>query len=271
MKKHIELGLAGEYQYPPYQKFGPGMRSCNIIHYVISGKGYFTANGKTWTLEKGNAFIIYKGETVEYHADKDDPWRYVWIDFDGDMCEAMLGKTGFSIFERVTPPLSEEIMLPIFKNFSNEFGSESYELFGISNLFRLIAEIARVFPNGSGLKKNASIAEQAMDLINANYKNMDCRVEKIAEMLSVSRSQIYRSFVEKYGTSPKSYIDNLRIRYAKKLLCDEAITVAEVSYSSGFSDPLYFSGVFRRITGFSPSKYKKAFLTKKSYQECPKM
>ena len=61
MKNIIQLGFSGEYSFPPYQKYGPAVRSCNIIHLVLSGKGYLTASGKVHEITGGRAFIIYEG------------------------------------------------------------------------------------------------------------------------------------------------------------------------------------------------------------------
>ena len=62
--------------------------------------------------------------------------------------------------------------------------------------------------------------------------------------------------MDKYGVSPKAYIDSLRIDYAKKLLSQKEMSVAEVSYSIGFGEPLYFSTSFRKAVGLSPTEYK---------------
>ncbi len=258
MKNILSLSRAAESQCPPGQKFGPGMRECYIIHYVISGKGYFAADGKRWTIGPGRAFIIYQGETMEYAADKDDPWRYTWIDFRGEIAEALLNTTGFSREKRVTPPLDNERILEIFHNFKNDFSSESGELQGIANLVELISEISSKFPSEKYTQETNS-AERARHLMQRNYRNIECRVEEIAEMLGINRSQLYRTFIERYGITPKEYINTKRIDYAKKLLENGELSVSEVSYSSGFSDPLYFSGVFKRSLGMTPSEYKLRF------------
>ncbi len=256
MKKLLSLSPTGEYEYPPYQKFGPGARDCCIIHYVISGKGYFRTGGKMWEITGGRAFIIYQGETIEYYADREDPWHYLWVDFGGELAEKLLDATGFSVENRVSAPLDNEKMIEAFKSFKNDFSSESAELFGMASLISLIAEIAKHFPKDKYDARMGN-ADRAKVLISRYYRSAECRVEDIAEMLGMSRSQLYRAFVEKYGISPKEYIDSLRIKLAKTLLEYGGTSVAEVCYSTGFSDPLYFSAVFKKRMGCSPSAYRK--------------
>ena len=56
------------------------------IHYVIGGKGYF--NGSA--IRVGQAFIVYKNDFCEYYPDKNDPWTYIWLRFEGDDSEDLL-------------------------------------------------------------------------------------------------------------------------------------------------------------------------------------
>ena len=257
MKNIVELGFSGEYSFPPYQKFGPAIRSCNIIHLVLSGKGYFTASGVTHEIGAGEAFIIYEGEKVEYHADKLTPWSYVWIDFSGEAADTILSKTGFSESRRVTPVMDTKIFEPIFSRLRESATTDAEKLMRIAAFFELVAEISKSFPSENHALEREGIAEIAKRLINANFTSSECRVEKIAEIVDISRSQLYRAFMDKYGASPKAYIDTLRIDLAKKLLTRSEMTVAEVSYSVGFMEPLYFSTAFKKSTGISPTEFKK--------------
>lgn len=257
MKNVIELGFSGEYSYPPYQKFGPAVRSCNIIHFVLSGKGYFTAGGKTYQICGGQAFIIYEGEKIEYHADKATPWSYVWIDFSGEASEAILSKTGFSENCRVTPTMDTEVFKEVFGRLRKRAFTDSEKLMRLSAFFELVSLISESLPNKAERWRADGIAEIAKRLINENFTSTECRVEKIAEIIGISRSQLYRAFMDKYGISPKEYIGSLRIDSAKKLLSRTEMSVSEVSYSSGFAEPLYFSSCFRKATGVSPLEFKK--------------
>ena len=56
-------------------RFGPSVRNQYIVHYVLSGKGYFNGN----KVEKGQGFLILPGMHEEYHSDEAEPWEFVWI------------------------------------------------------------------------------------------------------------------------------------------------------------------------------------------------
>ena len=65
------------------------------------------------------------------------------------------------------------------------------------------------------------------------------------------------------GITYSEYLRNLRIRYAASLFDHGIDSVKNVAFLSGFTDPMYFSGVFKKVTGLSPKEYKKAGKTEK--------
>lgn len=94
--------------------------------------------------------------------------------------------------------------------------------------------------------------------IDANLSNPDFAVDDLARATGYSRTQFYSKMSEVTGYSPKEYIREKRMNHAAELLHQgEMITVAEVAYQCGFSDPLYFSRCFKQYFGMSPSKYQK--------------
>ena len=58
------------------------------------------------------------------------------------------------------------------------------------------------------------------------------------------------------GITPQDLLGEARIKHASRLLLETDLTIAEVSYDSGFADPKYFSRCFKKSTGLSPSEYK---------------
>ncbi|MBO5627372.1 MAG: response regulator [Prevotella sp.] len=94
--------------------------------------------------------------------------------------------------------------------------------------------------------------------IGANLSNPEFVVDDLARVTGYSRTQFYSKMSELTGYSPKEYIRRQRMNRAAELLHQgEMITVAEVAYQCGFSDPLYFSRCFKQYYGMSPSRYQK--------------
>ena len=70
--------------------FGPAVRSHQLIHFVLKGKGIYRTEYGEYELKEGEAFSIRPGEVTYYRADLEEPWSYAWIAFDGDEAEALL-------------------------------------------------------------------------------------------------------------------------------------------------------------------------------------
>lgn len=76
--------------------YGPEVRTEFLIHIVVSGKGIYSVNNKTYEIGPNMAFLIYPGVTTYYEASHDDPWTYVWVGFNGIKAEAALKYAHFS-------------------------------------------------------------------------------------------------------------------------------------------------------------------------------
>lgn len=81
-------------------------------------------------------------------------------------------------------------------------------------------------------------------------------VDDMAEAMGYRRSVFFKKVKLLTGQTPAEYIKNLRMNRAAEMLRDETITVAEVCYKVGISDPHYFTKVFKQQFGLSPKKYQ---------------
>lgn len=82
-------------------------------------------------------------------------------------------------------------------------------------------------------------------------------VDDLAAMFRMGHSKFYERVKSTTGKAPNCYIRDCRMEAARRLLEDESLTVAEVAYKVGFSDPFYFGTCFKRQYGVTPSKYQK--------------
>ncbi|WP_162415527.1 hybrid sensor histidine kinase/response regulator transcription factor [Cyclobacterium roseum] len=82
----------------------------------------------------------------------------------------------------------------------------------------------------------------------------DFSVDHLADAISLSRSQVHRKIKAITGYSTSIYIRMIRLEKAKELLTVENLTIAEVAYRVGFKSPVYFSQIFRKTFGESPTE-----------------
>jgi len=97
--RHGEISVlfCGEGRPLELHNNGPGIHDYYLMHTVISGRGYFSLNGKGYNCGAGDTFLIFPGALYQYVADEREPWHYVWAAFQGHRCEPLLHQLGWSL------------------------------------------------------------------------------------------------------------------------------------------------------------------------------
>ena len=86
----------------PAHSFGPAARNHYLFHYILSGTGMLNAddsngNTKTYHVKSGQGFMIYPNQITTYVSDRNLPWEYIWIEFDGLRVREALGIAGLTV------------------------------------------------------------------------------------------------------------------------------------------------------------------------------
>lgn len=100
------------------------------------------------------------------------------------------------------------------------------------------------------------LVDNATAYVENNISNCDITVETMSEALNMSRVHLYKRLTAITGQTPSEFIRDIRLRHAERLLRLSQLTVSEVSYKVGISNPRYFSKYFKDKYGMLPSQYK---------------
>lgn len=106
----------------------------------------------------------------------------------------------------------------------------------------------------------AKYAFEAMKEIRQNYQK-EISVTYMAEQIGISRTHLSHCFKLIYQKSIQDYITSYRMEKAQELLIHTQKKIKEIAFLVGYKDELYFSKVFARLCGMSPSKFRKTMLT----------
>lgn len=238
-------------------QWGPGVRDHYLLHYVSSGEGTYTCGGEEYILKEGDIFLIFPSQVVQYRAADENPWEYYWVGFNGADAHRMVAMTGFHLSEPVLrgadAKATKEALLRIYHSRGNTPAAD-VEMAGYLQLF--LASLIRSRGNAPSIPGNRGYLAQALRYIQHNYAGA-IGVSDIADFVGISRSQLYRAFETEFGQSPHEYLQKYRVSEACTLLRSGELTVAQVAGSVGFNDPLYFSRVFRRMKGYTPTAYQR--------------
>jgi AraC-like DNA-binding protein len=97
--------------------------------------------------------------------------------------------------------------------------------------------------------------EEVMAEIKQHYLDPEFNVNQIVEKMGMSRSLFYKKFKSLSDQSINDLIRNLRLKRAAKLLADGNLIVSQVAYDCGFTDPAYFSRIFKEYYSVAPKDF----------------
>lgn len=191
-----------------------------------------------------------------YWLERGEDWSFFWISFSGQ--EAM--RLHQAILHSVGPvfrlsPATIEVVASICGKFragvpgAGEASGEAYRA------TMAIYDDVVAHEDGSAEAANPAEIDRAIGFIRSNL-SQPLDVGGLAEVACMSRAHFSRLFKKHTGMSPAEYVLKERMERAAKLLSDTQLSVKQVSLFCGFTDPNYFSKVFRRTYANSPGEFR---------------
>ena len=226
--------------------WGKGRRNAYIIHYVLSGEGYY--NGIK--VKEGQGFFIRKGQMHEYASSDNKPWKYFWVILNGEnayeTCKKYISFNKQGIFDYYF----KSELINFVGNFFNKYKTASYAK--AMGTFWLLMSFHEKHDK---VQSNKYIIEAKKYMEQNYYRRVS--ICEVADMLYISDRYLYNLFVKHIGVSPKKYLNELRLNRACELLMSHHMSVTEVAMSVGFDDVLAFSRFFKKNILVSPTEYRK--------------
>ncbi len=253
----LTLHGCGHEKCPADFSNGPGVRKKYIIHYIVSGKGYYEVNGNKYTLKKGDAFAIWPDDLVMYYTDKNNPWEFCWIMFDGSEAHKCYESVGFSRDKLVINHIDGDILKAItncldFAEKNNGICSQLKLVWYMIEYLSYLEKFDKT--NISQHTKTKKYVNSAITYIE-HYYGQGIGVSDIAYQLGLERSYLYRIFLKEKGVSPNEYLMKFRIKKSKRLI-KLGMGFKEIADAVGINDVSYFSKLFKKSEGITPSEYK---------------
>lgn len=217
----------------------------NRIILVIEGEGKFVSDNETLDLNKGTLIFVFSGEKMLITHNNN--CKYMYIDFEGTRANELIKRFNISRNNRCFTgldgiiPLWEESLLSASEN-TIDLVAESMLIYAFSRLSNKFSLQDKV------LNKILQITEE-------HFVDSDLSISNIADELGYNSKYLSHLFKKKMGKNFSEYLRCLRVKYAVSLFDNGIDSIKNVALLSGFSDPLYFSTVFKNILGMSPKEY----------------
>ena len=258
------VGSCGTYHLytkPRLPSYRPRGRIDFQLLYIASGKAYFHfGSEENETVVTAGHMVLYRPREMqkyEYYAI--DQTEVYWVHFTGSDVTNLLRKYEIPIKEHVfytgTSPEYQWIFRQMIQELQN--CRENYQMLLTMLLGQIFIHINRQLKEGNkATSYMLEETERATRYFSENYNKPIC-IEEYAESRHVSACWFIRQFKHYTGMPPMQYILSIRIANAQNLLETTAYTVSEIAAIVGYDNPLYFSRLFKKQLGMSPTEYRK--------------
>ena len=256
------------YQYGweeciPLHSFGPFVRNHYLFHYIISGRGTLyshDSNGEIheYNLGANQGFLICPRQINLYTADGQDPWKYVWLEFDGMRAAESLARAGLEQDQPIYHPRSledGELLRDHMLYFSKHADRSPLHLVGHLSLF--LDELIEYSTNQREPEKVQQdyYIHEAVVYIQQNYQRK-LTVEDVASFCKLNRIYFSRRFKEVMGCTPQEFLIQQRLTHTADLLRSTSLPIKAIANQCGYPNPLHFSQAFRNQYGLPPKVWR---------------
>lgn len=214
---------------------------------VIQGEATFCFDRTQIRLSAGSLVFGFREETFCVTEPKN--CRYMYLDFDGFRGAELLRRFDIRPENRCFDNL--DCLIPLWQESLSRAGKQTVDIAGESMFLYALSRLSSDSCSSGLIGKMLEIAKQS-------FTDADLSVSAVAEELNYNPKYLSHVFKKKMGISYSEYLRTLRVQYAASLFDHGIDSVKNVAFLSGFTDPLYFSSVFKSVTGLSPKEYKKS-------------
>lgn len=253
------------YSKPRLPTWRPKGRRDFQLLYIASGKAHFYFEGaEDETIVSAGHVVLYRPrEPQKYVYYGEDQTEVYWVHFTGGNVTNILRSYGFEDDKKVFYCGSDLAYQQLFRAMINELQlcRDSYSEMLEMYLRQIFIYLQRYFKN-TLLTQNVhmiEIIDNAMSFFNVHY-NEPISIEAYACGQNVSTSWFIRNFRICTGFTPMQYIISKRLQNAETLLRNPNYNISEIARIVGYENALYFSRLFKKEKGLSPSEYRNKFL-----------
>lgn len=252
------LGI-GYYQHARGHRMQRDQHDDYLLIYCLEGRGRLETDGKARNVGPGDLILLPRGRSHRYQTDAADPWSIYWVHFDGPLA-------GDFIAALDPDPQSPLIPLGLHSRLVADFEAlldvrqASHNLGAFvhcaNQLRQLLTHIALLRPLARRQTEDSLDLERVHSLMQARlHEQLD--VETLAAAVSLSKYHFIKKYKALTGTTPINHFIHLKIERACHLLDVTTKGINEIAWAVGYEDAYYFSRIFKKSMGISPTEYRR--------------
>ncbi|MGI5894690.1 MAG: helix-turn-helix domain-containing protein [Candidatus Merdivicinus sp.] len=225
------------------------------LMYAVGGKFTVCTEGQELSVKEGQGILFFPGSPQKYYYQLKDSPDVFWMHFTGGRVREILDQCGLreAIFDagirQEYPVLWERMIREL------QLRRAGFELLCSGCGMELLAMMARSDQKGPD-SATAEIMEEILARFHRDFRQ-ELSVAELAREYGMSECWLIRAFKARTGQTPQRYLTGIRLGQARELLSSSPLNVGEIAAFCGYENPLYFSRIFRKYTGASPSDYRR--------------
>ncbi|MDR2303258.1 MAG: AraC family transcriptional regulator [Treponema sp.] len=255
-RSYFYLQLISTSQFPKnHYTIRRGVNSY-LLASTFSGKGELQYEGKSYTLEPGESFLIDCRKPHQYRAASREGWGYHIIHFDGFAMRDYFSRIeqGKSVKFAFSPESPFPSLLEKLFGVNAEQSGRN-EMLSSCLLTNMLTEIMLTLPDYDSEEIPRKIRE-VRDYIQENFAG-SVHLEELSGRFYISKYYLCHEFKKYTGLSPNEYLITVRLNKARGLLQFSDLRICEIGELTGFASLNHFFYTFKKHEGISPSEYRK--------------
>ena len=221
--------------------------SNHALYLVTEGAGLLSCAQTTHTLQKGTLFFTLADQPFSIRNTKG--LKYYYITFRGGRAEELFRR--FAITPASAAFQGYEGLLPLWQESLLRADEQTLDLLAESVLLYTFSKLKKT-------EKASDPVGSILTYLERHFTDPALSLAQVSEALGYNPKYLSALFKREMGSGFAQYLRLMRVRHAVLLMENGVTSIKNVACLCGFSDPLYFSRVFREVIGISPKDFKKA-------------
>ncbi|WP_239625709.1 AraC family transcriptional regulator [Paenibacillus sp. H1-7] len=228
-----------------------------VIGCVLSGRGKIRVNSQTSRVQQGDVFLMRSGSFHEVisEATPEEPWVFIWYNVHSQWALNVL--EAYRLLSTIVVPDAD--MEPLFRQGIDWAESKTIEEMqgALQQLFmQIVIRLSEIQRNRGDL---LPLLVRQIKLHLDNQMLQPFHTEQLVKEMGLSAKHLNRVFKKEMGTTIYNYVLTKKVESAKLMLIETHLTVNEISEQLGYSDPHYFSNLFKQKIGMRPTAFRSKF------------
>lgn len=225
-----------------------------ILLYCVEGSGDIWVKGNKYHLNENEAFCIPRHEPHRYCASKQQPWSVLWVHFKGEDTQYY----PLNQCQVVKPMVAEENRMMFLFDLLFTALEDDYSLGNFVYISQVLSLVLAQLYQRRSASATSGQNRHLTYAIRYMYRHLheNLTLGELSKELELSKSYLNVIFQKYAHRAPLEFFVHLKMTQACKQLKATDLCIYEIAQQLGYSDPYYFSRLFKKVVGVSPKEYK---------------